>query len=44
MLSGLVRMAIVAMAQRADFDLIHEKREIPQFMDLVLVREDLHAT
>jgi HAD superfamily hydrolase (TIGR01509 family) len=39
-LSGLVRMAIVTTAKRADFDLIHEKREIRQFMDFVLVRED----
>ena len=27
-------------AKRADFELIHEKRQIRQFMDFVLVRED----
>jgi beta-phosphoglucomutase-like phosphatase (HAD superfamily) len=35
-----VRMAIVTTAKRADFDLIHENRQIRQFMDFVLVRED----
>ncbi|MEO6822729.1 MAG: HAD-IA family hydrolase [Candidatus Nanopelagicales bacterium] len=39
-LSEYVRMAIVTTAKRVDFDLIHEKREITQFMDFVLVRED----
>jgi HAD superfamily hydrolase (TIGR01509 family) len=39
-LSKYVRMAIVTTAKRADFDLIHEKRQIRQFMDFVLVRED----
>ena len=39
-LSMYVRMAIVTTAKRADFDLIHEKRQIRQFMDFVLVRED----
>ena len=39
-LSKYVRMAIVTTAKRADFDLIHEGRQIRQFMDFVLVRED----
>jgi len=39
-LSKSVRMAIVTTARRADFELIHEKRQIRQFMDFVLVRED----
>jgi HAD superfamily hydrolase (TIGR01509 family) len=39
-LSMYVRMAIVTTAKRVDFDLIHEKRQIRQFMDFVLVRED----
>ncbi|MFC1438904.1 HAD-IA family hydrolase [Streptacidiphilus sp. N1-10] len=39
-LSKYVRMAIVTTAKRADFDLIHEKRQIRKFMDFVLVRED----
>ncbi|MCX5241714.1 HAD family hydrolase [Streptomyces prunicolor] len=39
-LSTYVRMAIVTTAKRADFDTIHEKRQIRQFMDFVLVRED----
>jgi HAD superfamily hydrolase (TIGR01509 family) len=39
-LSTYVRMAIVTTARRVDFDLIHEKRQIRQFMDFVLVRED----
>ena len=34
------RMAIVTTAKRTDFELIHEKRQITQFMDFVLVRED----
>jgi HAD superfamily hydrolase (TIGR01509 family) len=39
-LSQYVRMAIVTTARRADFEIIHEKRQIRQFMDFVLVRED----
>lgn len=39
-LAKYVRMAIVTTAKRADFEVIHEKREIVQFMDFVLVRED----
>ena len=39
-LSKVVRMAIVTTALRADFELIHEKRQIRQFMEFVLVRED----
>ena len=39
-LSKYVRMAIVTTAKRADFEIIHEKRHIRQFMDFVLVRED----
>lgn len=39
-LSGYVRMAIITTAKRADFEIIHEKRQIRQFMDFVLVRED----
>ncbi|KAB8192178.1 HAD-IA family hydrolase [Nonomuraea phyllanthi] len=39
-LSKYVRMAIVTTAKRADFELIHEKRRIKQFMDFVVVRED----
>ncbi|AKU15414.1 HAD family hydrolase [Luteipulveratus mongoliensis] len=39
-LSTYVRMAIVTTAKRADFDLIHEQRQIRPFMDFVLVRED----
>jgi HAD superfamily hydrolase (TIGR01509 family) len=39
-LSRHARMAIVTTARRADFELIHEKRHIRQFMDFVLVRED----
>jgi len=39
-LSKYVRMAIVTTAKRADFETIHEKRSIKQFMDFVLVRED----
>jgi HAD superfamily hydrolase (TIGR01509 family) len=39
-LSKYVRMAIVTTAKRTDFDLIHEKRQISQFMDFILVRED----
>lgn len=39
-LSKYVRMAIVTTSKRVDFDLIHEKRHIRQFMEFVLVRED----
>jgi HAD superfamily hydrolase (TIGR01509 family) len=39
-LSKYVRMAIVTTSKRVDFELIHEKRQIRQFMDFVLVRED----
>ena len=39
-LSKYVRMAIVTTAKRADFEIIHEKRHVIQFMDFVLVRED----
>ena len=39
-LSKHVRMAIVTTSKRADFDIIHEKRRIRQFMEFVLVRED----
>jgi HAD superfamily hydrolase (TIGR01509 family) len=39
-LSKHVRMAIVTTAKRADFELIHERRQIRQFMDFFLVRED----
>jgi HAD superfamily hydrolase (TIGR01509 family) len=39
-LSKYVRMAIVTTAKRVDFELIHEKRQVRQFMDFALVRED----
>ncbi len=39
-LSKYARMAIITTSKRADFQLIHEKRKITQFMDFVLVRED----
>lgn len=39
-LSHHVRMAIVTTSKRADFEIIHENRQIRQFMDFVLVRED----
>ena len=39
-LSGLVRMAIVTTAKRADFELIHDSRQITASMDFVLVRDD----
>ena len=39
-LSKYVRMAIVTTAKRVDFEIIHEKRQISQFMDFILVRED----
>jgi HAD superfamily hydrolase (TIGR01509 family) len=43
-LSKYVRMAIVTTAKRVDFEIIHEKRQIRQFMDFVLVREDYNLT
>ena len=43
-LSKYVRMAIVTTAKRADFEIIHEQRQIRQFMDFVLVREDYELT
>ena len=39
-LSRYVRMAIVTTARRVDFEIIHEERQVRQFMDFVLVRED----
>lgn len=39
-LSRYVRMAIVTTAKRADFELIHQQRQITAYMDFVLVRED----
>jgi HAD superfamily hydrolase (TIGR01509 family) len=39
-LSKYARMAIVTTAKRADFEIIHEKRHVRQFMEFVLVRED----
>ncbi|MDQ1646534.1 MAG: hypothetical protein QOJ50_2718 [Cryptosporangiaceae bacterium] len=39
-LSQYVRMAIVTTAKRMDFEIIHEKRHLEQFMEFVLVRED----
>jgi HAD superfamily hydrolase (TIGR01509 family) len=33
-------MAIVTTSKRADFDIIHKKRQVRRFMDFVLVRED----
>jgi HAD superfamily hydrolase (TIGR01509 family) len=39
-LSQYVRMAIVTTSKRADFEIIHENRQIRQFMDFALVRED----
>ena len=39
-LSRYVRMAIVTTARRVDFEIIHEERQVMQFMDFVLVRED----
>jgi HAD superfamily hydrolase (TIGR01509 family) len=39
-LSKYVRMAIVTTAKRVDFEAIHRKRQVRQFMDFVLVRED----
>jgi HAD superfamily hydrolase (TIGR01509 family) len=43
-LSAIVHMAIVTTAKRADFELIHEGRQIRRFMDFVLVREDFERT
>ena len=43
-LSKYVRMAIVTTAKRMDFAIIHEKRQVTQFMDFVLVREDYKIT
>jgi beta-phosphoglucomutase-like phosphatase (HAD superfamily) len=37
---GTWAQALLTTAKRADFELIHEKRHIRQFMDFVLVRED----
>jgi len=39
-LSKYVRTAIVTTAKRADFEIIHENREVRKFMEFVLVRED----
>jgi HAD superfamily hydrolase (TIGR01509 family) len=39
-LSRHVRMAIVTTSKRADFEIIHAARQIRQFMEFVLVRED----
>ena len=39
-LASLVRMAIVTTAKRADFEIIHERRHICDFMDFVVVRDD----
>jgi HAD superfamily hydrolase (TIGR01509 family) len=39
-LSKYVRMAIVTTAKRVDFEIIHEKRRVRQFMEFALVRED----
>ena len=39
-LSKRTRMAIVTTAKRSDFEIIHEHRQITQFMDFVLARED----
>lgn len=39
-LSKYARMAIVTTAKRADFEVIHEHRQVRRFMDFVLVRED----
>jgi HAD superfamily hydrolase (TIGR01509 family) len=43
-LSKYVRMAIVTTAKRVDFEIIHEHRQVIQFMDFVLVREDYERT
>ena len=39
-LSQYVGMAVVTTAKRADFELIHQERQITPYMDFVLVRED----
>ena len=39
-LAQRVRMAIVTTSRRTDFDLIHARRQIRQFMEFVLVRDD----
>ena len=39
-LSHHVHMAIVTSARREDFELIHQARNIRQYMDFVLVRDD----
>jgi HAD superfamily hydrolase (TIGR01509 family) len=39
-LSKYVHMAIVTTAKRADFEFIHETRQIRRFMDFTLARED----
>ncbi len=39
-LSKYVRMAIVTTSKRADFEIIHEARQITKYMDFVLTRED----
>jgi HAD superfamily hydrolase (TIGR01509 family) len=39
-LSTYVRMAIVTTAKRADFEVIHEHRQITRYVDFVLARED----
>lgn len=39
-LSKYVRMGIVTTAKRADFEIIHEKRQIKQFMEFVVTLED----
>jgi HAD superfamily hydrolase (TIGR01509 family) len=39
-LSKYARMAIVTTSKRADFELIHETRQLRKFMEFVLVRED----
>lgn len=41
-LSRCARMAIVTTAKRSDFEIIHSNRQIRQFMEFVLVREDYH--
>jgi HAD superfamily hydrolase (TIGR01509 family) len=43
-LSQIVRMAIVTTSKRVDFEVIHESRQITQFMDFILVREDYEHT
>ena len=43
-LSKYVRMAIVTTCKRADFEIIHEQRQIRRFMDFVLAREDYSSS